>query len=65
MPATSSSLKTALPPAQETEHHHPRHATGEAWMMCSDCGGKLYSFDGERDADRHCPYQRNGRCEPR
>lgn len=29
---------------------------GEAFMMCSDCGGKLYSFDGDQDRGRPCPH---------
>jgi hypothetical protein len=28
---------------------------GEAWMWCSDCGGKLYSFDGNEDKNIKCP----------
>lgn len=38
---------------------------GEAWMMCSDCGGKLFSFDGHQDAERRCPYMRHGKCDPK
>ena len=39
---------------------------GEAWMMCRDCNGKLFSFDGEEDASRSCPYRgRDGKCNPR
>ncbi len=41
-----------------------RLAAGEAHMMCRDCGAKLYSFDGNEDADRSCPYMKNGVCEP-
>lgn len=37
---------------------------GEAWMHCNQCGGKLFSFDGDRDGSRGCPYQSNGRCDP-
>jgi len=37
---------------------------GEAYMMCSECGARLYSFDGYEDTSRHCPYKRNGKCEP-
>ncbi len=28
---------------------------GEAWMWCSDCMSKLYSFDGKEDSARKCP----------
>ena len=42
-----------------------RRANGHAWMMCRECGGKLYDFDGHQDSDRPCPYRRNGQCEPR
>ncbi len=38
---------------------------GEAWMMCNDCGGKLWSFDGDQDGSRGCPYLRDGTCQPR
>ena len=41
-----------------------RRAVGHAWMMCSDCGGKLYDFDGHIDASRKCPYMKHGKCEP-
>ena len=47
----------------------PRELTrldmGEAWMMCHDCGAKLWSFDGCKDTSRGCPYlTRQGKCEP-
>lgn len=29
---------------------------GEAWMWCSDCMSKLYSFDGNEDSSRKCPH---------
>ena len=29
---------------------------GEAWMWCSDCMSKLYSFDGTEDDARKCPH---------
>ncbi len=29
---------------------------GEAWMWCSDCMSKLYSFDGVVDTARKCPH---------
>lgn len=29
---------------------------GEAWMWCSDCMSKLYSFDGSEDSSRKCPH---------
>jgi hypothetical protein len=38
---------------------------GEAWMMCSTCSAKLYSFDGDKDSMRPCPYMRHGQCDPR
>ncbi len=47
------------------ERMDARRANGHAWMMCSECGGKLYDFDGHEDSDRPCPFRRNGRCEPR
>lgn len=39
---------------------------GEAWMWCSECGSKLYSFDGIKDQERGCPYRNNqGECVPK
>lgn len=32
-----------------------RLRNGEAWMLCEDCGAKLYSFDGNMDSSRRCP----------
>ena len=32
-----------------------RHTLGEAYMYCSDCNAKLYSFDGQEDLLRKCP----------
>lgn len=34
---------------------------GEAWMWCSDCMSKLYSFDGNEDSSRKCPHPK--KCE--
>jgi hypothetical protein len=34
---------------------------GEAWMWCSDCMSKLYSFDGTEDSARKCPHP--SKCE--
>ena len=43
-----------------------RRANGHAWMMCSECGGKLYDFDGHEDRDRKCPYKDNyNKCNPK
>jgi hypothetical protein len=41
-----------------------RLAMGEAHMICSECGAKLYSFDGHMDSSRPCPYQKSpkGEC---
>jgi hypothetical protein len=42
---------------QETDYERRmkiRRILGEAWMMCKDCGAKLYSFDGFEDSSRHC-----------
>ncbi len=37
---------------------------GEAWMMCRECGARLYSFDGNEDKDKNCPYKKDykGQC---
>lgn len=45
--------------------HEIRKLSGECWMMCSECGSKLWSFDGVADASRPCPYKRGGKCDPR
>ena len=42
-----------------------RLSSGEAWMICEDCGARLYSFDGCKDTSRKCPYMKNGKCEPK
>lgn len=43
-----------------------RNSLGEAYMWCEDCGARLYSFDGNKDASRRCPYiNRNGECDPK
>lgn len=34
-----------------------RHDYGEAWMMCQDCGARLFWFDGDKDECRPCPYK--------
>lgn len=39
-----------------------RLALGEAYMICNECGSRLYSFYGTQDANRSCPKKRNGQC---
>lgn len=41
-----------------------RLKSGEAHMICLDCMGKLYSFDGHEDKMKPCPYKKdaNGNC---
>lgn len=42
-----------------------RLKSGEAYMICNECGSKLWSFYGRRDEDRPCPYKNvRGECEP-
>jgi len=43
-------------------YHEERLETGEAYLMCNDCGARLWSFDGNKDADRNCPYKVNNKC---
>lgn len=50
---------------EECSRTRDRLSNGCAWMMCSDCGAKLYDFDGEKDSSRPCPYNSGGRCDPR
>lgn len=38
-------------------YHFHRQMMGEAYMMCNDCGAKLWSFDGKEDKDIRCPYK--------
>ncbi len=54
-----------VPDEKFLERTARRLEAGEAYMICNECGGKLYSFDGSRDADRSCPYRRDGKCQPR
>lgn len=37
---------------------------GEAYMHCNECGARLYSFDGDSDLDKPCPYvkDKQGKC---
>lgn len=65
MSLTTSNRSPERPEPEPLSQTEARRLLGEAWMMCNECGGKLWSFDGERDADRSCPYKRNGRCDPR
>lgn len=45
--------------------------TGEVYMMCSECGARLYSIDAtpgmKHDIVRGCPYKSSfsGKCEPK
>lgn len=34
---------------------------GEAYMICRECGARLYSFDGSQDRDTQCPYKKDDR----
>lgn len=61
--ADSFKLKSTLPMSNtpetevnEKQRHLTRLQLGEAFMHCSDCGGKLYSFDGDQDRARPCPH---------
>lgn len=29
---------------------------GHAWMMCNECGAKLFDIDYHKDIGRDCPY---------
>lgn len=44
------------------EYRKSRLACGEAYMMCEDCGARLWSFDGDLDQSRKCPYWTQGKC---
>ena len=36
---------------------------GCAYMICEDCGSKLYEFDGSQDRSSRCPKRKsNGKC---
>lgn len=50
-------MEEGLTPSQR------RRLVGEAWMHCSDCGAKLYSFDGEEDKGIPCPHPKKCREE--
>ena len=39
-----------------------RLEVGEAYLMCNECGSRLWSFDGKKDTDRSCPYKVNNKC---
>lgn len=38
-----------------------RLSVGEAHAICKECGSRLYSFHGDKDVGRRCPYI-NGEC---
>jgi hypothetical protein len=48
----------------DDEKRRARLEMGHAWMMCNECGAKLYDFDGHEDKARACPYVKDekGRC---
>lgn len=52
--------------SEEPNCNEIRLSLGEAWMMCNECGARLYSFDGYEDKDRRCPYKTGpfGDCVP-
>ncbi len=54
-----------IPSDQEPARESVRLFLGEAWMMCHECGAKLWSFDGHEDRSRSCPCMKRGKCEPR
>lgn len=56
--------QTTLIYASAEEQTRLRLDSGHAWMICEECGGKLYDFDGHKDASRCCPYKKGGKCEP-
>ena len=41
-----------------------RWSNGHAWMMCEDCGAKLYDFDGNMDKSMRCPTPNKPPCAP-
>jgi len=42
-----------LDSVSDRKPHH--NDWGEAWVMCRDCGAKLYSTDGTQDYAVGCP----------
>ena len=47
-------------------YRQSRLECGEAYMMCNECGARLYSFDGTEDKSRNCPYKQSmyDKCDP-
>lgn len=42
-------------------------ADGEVYVMCGECGARLWSCDsriGEKYLESRCPYKRDGKCSP-
>lgn len=59
---SSGPIQEPVPGATGVEINSPaRLELGEAWMWCSDCMSKLYSFDGNMDRSRKCPHPKQ--CE--
>lgn len=46
------------------EYTKSRLALGHGYMICRECGAKLYDIDSHKDMDRSCPYKKDykGRC---
>jgi hypothetical protein len=38
-------------------YYFSRLLAGEAYMLCNECGARLWSFDGKEDKDTRCPYR--------
>jgi hypothetical protein len=43
-----------------------RNALGEAYVMCNQCGARLWSTEGYEDFGITCPYPKGpkGECQP-
>ena len=40
-----------------------RHEIGEAYVVCVECGARLWSEDGDKDIESLCPYRTSdGSC---
>jgi ribosomal protein L37E len=44
------------------DYHKLRLLLGEAYMMCNECGSRLWSFDGNKDSCVKCPYKEDNKC---
>lgn len=66
--ATRRFLKRVEAPEQKPDQFQRRTENrltlGIAYVLCNQCGGKLWEDEGHADKAINCPYLKGGICEP-